>query len=946
MQQDLCNYCGMTISNKKHRLFLLDGMALVYRAHFALVNSPIFTSGGINTSALYGFTNTLVDLIKKQKPTHLALVFDTQAPTVRHVEFPAYKAQRDEMPDDLRIAIPHVKRLCEAFNIPVLTLDGYEADDIIGTLAKKAEAAGDFETFMVTPDKDFAQLVDENTHIYKPAYRSAPPEIIGVAEVLEKWEVERPEQVIDILGLWGDASDNIPGIPKVGEKTAKKLMQEFGSLEVLLENTNKLKGKLKENVETFADQARLSKKLATIILDVPIDTQLDDLLVAKMDEDKVKSLFVEFEFNNIGQRLFGDDFKSGRGHAFGEKEASAEASVSGDVTSVEPLLFAELKTAEDVEHHYVMVRGESARADLVADLLKQKSVALLVEGSAGMTISSLAFSWEAHKGYHVSMPSHPDRARAILEEFRPFFQAEAIDKIGYHIKKSLTILAWNGVDVRGVCVDPMIAHTLVEPDQQHGLPFLSEAFLGYTLMAPESAKPAQEADGQLMMLDIATDEDQEKSAAPAVEAVDVSRQLAGKLLPLLPAKGQDKVFYDIESPLVPVLVGMEKTGVALDTSALADFSKSLEKTIQALESEIYDIAGAEINLNSPKQLGEILFDKLKLIDKPKKTRKGQYKTNEEVLSTLAGEHPIARKILEYREATKLKNTYVDALPHSINPATHRVHTTYVQLTTATGRIQSYGPNLQNIPVRSEQGREIRKAFIPGIADAVILSADYSQVELRVMAELSGDEAMLEAFSLGLDIHAATSAKVFGVALEDVTPEMRRVAKMVNFGIIYGITQFGLAQRLRIPRKEAGQLINDYKKLYHGVSNFMERVVRECRENGYVETITGRRRYMRNINSSNNAVRSAAEREAINSPIQGTAADMIKIAMVNIDRGLRTEGFAAKMLMQVHDELVFEVPHSEVAAVTSLVKEYMTTAIPMRVPIVVDSGTGANWLDAH
>ncbi|MCB1096964.1 MAG: DNA polymerase I, partial [Verrucomicrobiae bacterium] len=851
--------------------------------------------------------------------------------------------QRDEMPDDLRIAIPHVKRLCEAFNIPVLTLDGYEADDIIGTLAKKAEATGNFVTFMVTPDKDFAQLVDENTFIYKPGYRGAGPEIMGVAEVLEKWEIERPEQVIDILGLWGDASDNIPGIPKVGEKTAKKLMKEFGSVEVLLESADKLKGKLKENVENFADQARLSKKLATIILDVPIDIQLDDLAIAELDEEKVKSLFVEFEFNNIGQRLFGDDFKSGRGHAFGEKESDV---AKHEEPSVQPLLFAKLKAAADVDHDYVVVCGEKARVGLVSDLLKQKSVALSVEGGADTRLSSLSFCWEAHKGYHVTMPSHPDQAKAILEEFRPFFEAGEIDKIGFHIKKSLTILAWNGVNVRGVCIDPMIAHTLVEPDQQHSLPFLSEAYLGYTMNASKSGKAGEESNGQLMMLDMDTEEEQEKTAAPLVEAVDVSLQLSAKLLSLLPTKGQDKVFYDIESPLVPVLVGMEKTGVALDTGALAEFSKSLETKIRSLEADVFEIAGAEINLNSPKQLGEVLFDKLKLLDKPKKTKTGQYKTGEDVLSTLAGEHEIARKILEYREASKLKNTYVDALPHSINPVTHRVHTTYLQLTTATGRLQSHGPNLQNIPVRSEQGREIRKAFVPGIPDAVILSADYSQVELRVMAELSGDEAMLEAFNLGLDIHTATSAKVFGIPLEEVTPEMRRIAKMVNFGIIYGITQFGLSQRLRIPRKEAGQLINDYKKQYHGVSSFMERVVRECRQNGYVETITGRRRYMRDINSSNNSVRSAAEREAINSPIQGTAADMIKIAMVNIDRRLRSEGFAAKMLMQVHDELVFEVPNSEVAAVTMLVKECMSTAIPMKVPIVVDAGIGANWLDAH
>ncbi|MGK0184697.1 MAG: DNA polymerase-1 [Verrucomicrobiales bacterium] len=934
-------------SNKKNRLFLLDGMALVYRAHFALINSPIFTSGGINSSALYGFTNTLVDLMKKQKPTHLALVFDTQAPTVRHIEFPAYKAQRDEMPDDLRVAIPHVKRLCEAFNIPVLTMDGYEADDIIGTLAKQAEATGEFETYMVTPDKDFAQLVDSHTHIYKPGYRGGSPEIIGVPEVLEKWEIERPEQVIDILGLWGDASDNIPGVPKIGEKTAKKLMKAFGSVEVLLESTDKLKGKQKENLIEFADQARLSKKLATIILDVPIGVSLDDLVVRSLDEPKVKSIFVEFEFNNIGNRLFGDDFKAGRGHGIEGGGTTADgASGGGESSSGEKQLFAELKTISQVEHSYTIVQDAAARAVLLKEMLQQKSVAFAVKTSGGHEISALAFSWQSHHGAYVPMPAQPRQVTALLKEFRAFFGEEKIDKIGYHLKNSLTTLAWNGVSVSGACIDPMIAHTLIEPDQQHSIEFLSEAYLGYSPIVVEKGQPAEDSNGQLMMLDIATEENLEEESNPVMEEVDISWQLADKLEKLLPEKKQDQVFYDIECPLVPVLVEMERTGVALDTKALAEFSCTLEKSMTTLEAEIYQIAGNKFNLNSPKQLGEVLFDRLKLVDKPKKTKTGQYKTNEEVLSMLAGEHPIARKILEFREASKLKNTYVDALPHAINRQTNRVHTTYLQLVTATGRIQSHGPNLQNIPVRTEQGREIRKAFIPGIPDAVIFSADYSQVELRVMAELSGDEAMLEAFQLGQDIHSATSAKVFAVPIEEVTPEMRRTAKMVNFGIIYGITQFGLAQRLGIPRKEAGQIIHDYKKQYHGVSNFMERIVRECRDSGYVETITGRRRYMRDINSANNSVRSAAEREAINSPIQGTAADMIKIAMIRIHKRLQAEGFAAKMLMQVHDELVFEVPHAEVDALQTLVTECMSNAIPMKVPIVVDSGTGATWLDAH
>jgi DNA polymerase-1 len=938
---EFCEEGPMANPSPTKRLFLLDGMALVYRAHFGLINSPIYTAGGVNTSALFGFTNTLVDLIKKQEPTHIALVFDTHAPTVRHIEFPEYKANRDEMPEDLREAIPNVKRLCEAFNIPVLTLDGYEADDIIGTLARRASEAGGFETFMVTPDKDFAQLVSELTHIYKPGYRGGSHEIIGVKEVLDKWEVERPEQVIDILGLWGDASDNIPGIPKIGEKTAKKLVKQFGSVEAILENTDKLKGKQKENVENFAEQGRLSKKLATILLEVPIDVDLNALAIREPDEDKVKSLFVEFEFNAIGQRMFGDGFKAGRGHSVAEKASDTKS----ESDEQQPLLFAELKSIHDVEHVYSIVQSADGRAELLVQLLQQASVAFVVERNGGNAVSGLAFSWKSHRGHYVTVPRHPKEARAVLVEFEPFFGSETIEKIACDLKRGLSVLAWNQIVVRGVGIDPVIAHTLIEPEQKHTLAFMAEAYLGYTLIASGEKRTPVDVRGN-MMLDLTEEKDVAETAEPIAEAADIIWQLTPKLRELLGGKGQEKVFYEIECPLVPVLVDMEKTGVALDTHALAEFSKSLQKEMDILESEIYELAGSEFNLNSPKQLGEILVDRLNLIEKPKKTKGGQYKTDKSVLSALAREHPIAEKILYSREKSKLKSTYVDALPDAINPATGRVHTTYLQLATATGRIQSHGPNLQNIPVRSDQGKEIRRAFVPGIPDAVILSADYSQIELRVMAELSGDEAMLEAFRDGHDIHAATSAKVFGVDLNEVTPDMRRTAKMVNFGIIYGITQFGLSQRLGIPRKEAGQIINDYKKQYHGVSAFMERVVRECSENGYVETITGRRRYMRDINSSSRVVREEAERETINSPIQGTAADMIKIAMVNIDRRLREGGFKANMLMQVHDELVFEVPSVEIEAVTALVTDCMKNAISMKVPVVVDFGTGINWLDAH
>ena len=909
---------------------MLDGMALVYRAHFAFINSPIFSSAGVNTSALYGFTNTLVDLIQNQKPTHLAIVFDTSAPTVRHKEFPEYKANRDEMPEDLREAIPNVKRLGEAFQIPVITLDGYEADDIIGTLAKRAEASGDTETFMVTPDKDFAQLVSIHTHIYKPGYRGSPPEILKLQDVLDKWEVERPEQVIDILGLWGDASDNIPGIPKIGEKTAKKLVKQFGSVEGLLENTDQLKGKQKENVENFAEQGRLSRKLAEIIIDCPVDVSVEDLSLKGIDEDKVKNLFVEFEFNAIGKRLFGSDFKAGRGFAVEEKKADEDEA---------PLLFAELKSIDDVEAKYAIAATKGERAKLIKELESSESFGFVVDGEKGK-ITGLGFAISEFHGAYVPI-SDP----AVTSEFAAVFSTEGREKICHHVKHSLSLLAWEGLTAQGPFFDPMIAHQLIAPDQKHGIEFLAESLLGYTVIEEDGTSGGMEESGQLTMLDIA-DDHTEKRSRRLTEFADVSLRLMPILKDRLGNKGQEKVFFEIECPLVPVLVEMERIGVALDTEALADFSAELQKEMDALEKDIYLLAGEEFNLNSPKQLGEILFGKMQLVDKPKKTKTGQFKTNEEVLSGLATEHEIAQKILDFRESSKLKSTYVDALPHAIDDRTGRVHTTYLQLVTATGRIQSNGPNLQNIPIRTEQGREIRKAFVAGSEGGLIFSADYSQIELRVMAELSGDEAMLEAFQQGHDIHAATSAKVFGVHIDDVTPEMRRTAKMVNFGIIYGITQFGLAQRLRIPRKEAGQIIHDYKKEYHGVSAYMERVVRECRQHGYVETITGRRRYIRDVNSSNNTVRSAAERTAINSPIQGSAADMIKIAMIRIADELRASSLKSQMLMQVHDELVFETSESETQELSELVTKCMKTAIPMKVPIVVDWGVGKNWLDAH
>ncbi|MGI8604812.1 MAG: DNA polymerase I [Verrucomicrobiales bacterium] len=952
-------------------LYLLDGMALAYRAHFALIRSPIFTSAGANTSALYGFTNTLIELLKNRQPTHLGVVFDTSAPTARHTQFPAYKAQRQEMPEDLAVAIPAIGRLCSAMNIPVLALDGYEADDIIGTLAKRAGGAEDFVTYMVTPDKDFAQLVTDRTLIYRPGTGGSPAEIWGVPEVCAKWEVSRPEQVIDVLALWGDTSDNIPGVPGFGEKTAKALIGRFGSVEELLKNTAELKGKQREKIEEHAEQARFSKWLATIITNVPVALELDDLAVRPFDEEKVKTLFVEFEFNSLGKRLFGEGFKAGRTAARAAEAAyasplSPEQPASGVVMlSVELDLFSQappapevpaapsLTTITDVPHWYQVAQSPEARAGLIGELLQQKAFCFDSETSSldekTAEVVGLSFSWKDHTGWFVPMPAGGAGA-AVLNEFRPVFNSEGIEKIGHNLKFDLGVLGWHGIDVRGPFFDTMLAHALVEPDQRHAMDYLAEVYLGYspvpiTDLIGQRLKDAADLFAQLSMTDV-MQTDLGKVAEYAAEDADVAWQLAARLRPLLKQKGLERVFYQIEGPLLPALVEMERIGVLLDVPALNSMSRELTKQITALEKEVHILGGGPFNLNSPKQLGEVLFDRLGLAEKPKKTRTGQYQTNEETLLGLATKHKIVDKILEHREATKLKGTYVDALPQAVFSGTGRVHTTYLQLLTATGRLSSNNPNLQNIPIRTPMGREIRRAFIAPKGHE-IFCADYSQIELRIMAAISGDPAMREAFANGHDIHAATASRVYGVPMDQLLPEMRRTAKMVNFGIIYGISAFGLAQRLGIPREEARGIINGYFSQYPGVKAYMDRIIGEARTNGFVETLSGRRRYLRDINSGNATVRAAAERTAINTPIQGSAADMIKIAMAKIATALRERGLRTRMLLQVHDELVFEVPLTDKTAVEAVVVDLMKNAMPLEgVPIVVDTGWGKNWLEAH
>lgn len=931
-------------------------MALLYRAHFAFIRSPIFTSDRVNTSALYGFTTTLLDIIQNQKPTHIAVALDTAAPTPRHEIFPAYKAQRDEIPEDIAMAIPQTKRLLAAMNIPLLVKDGWEADDIIGTIAKRAEA-GDCETFMVTPDKDFGQLVSVKTKIFKPGRAGGDVEILGVAEVCERWGIDRPEQVIDLLGLMGDASDNIPGIKGVGEKTATDLIKAHGSIEAVIANADKLKGKLAEKVRAGAEMAILSKKLATIMCDAPVEQSLAELQLREHDAEALKAFLSEFEFNAIGKRLFGEDFKAGRGRlekagqaaSLPTSQSATAADLFAGPAEAEPAA-AKLQTIADTQHTYQLIRAKADRSALIKELLKQPCFCFDSETSSldprDTEIVGLSFSWQAGTGCFVLFPRDKLAAKEVLEEFREVFTRQGVEKIGHNLKFDLSVLLAHGLEVAGPFFDTMLAHSLIEPDQRHGMDYCSEVYLNYTPV-PISSLIGEHKDlfGESSMAEVAAKEPQ-KVADYAAEDADVTWQLAQKFRPLLAPIGQERVFHEIETPLLPALTRMETWGVKIDVQALREFGVELDKKAAEMQRRIHEVAGTPFNLNSPKQLGEVLFDRLRLLDKPKKTATGQYQTNEQVLQSLAGAHPIVADILDYREVTKLKSTYVDALPAAVSRATGRVHTTFHQLMAGTGRMASTNPNLQNIPIRTEQGREIRKAFIPGETGWVLLSADYSQIELRVMASLSSDPAMIEAFVNRQDIHQATAARVYGVALEDVLPEMRRTAKMVNFGIIYGISAFGLSQRLGIPRSEAATIIESYFAKFPGVKRYLESIVETARKQGFVETLTGRRRYLRDIASQNATIRAAAERVAMNAPIQGSAADMIKLAMIKIDRALVQGRFRARMLLQVHDELLFELPQNEVEPVTALVKEAMVGALPLNVPIEVETGTGLTWLEAH
>ena len=916
-------------------LYLLDGMALVYRGHFAMIRNPRMTSKGLNTSSLFVFANTLLDILGNTQPSHLAVVFDTPEPTFRDEIYKEYKAQREKMPEDISGALPYIDQMCEAFNVPVIRKPGYEADDVIGTLAKIAEKDG-FTTYMVTPDKDYAQLVSNKTFISKPGRTGDGAEILGVPEVLEQWEIERVDQVIDMLGLMGDSSDNVPGIPGIGPKTAQKLIAQYDSVEGLLNHVDELKGKQKENVETYREQALLSKELVTIHLNVPLDFGLDDLAVQKRDEQKLKALFAELEFSTLGKRLFGNDFNVDQQQIslFGNETAMADVSKH--------------KTIADVEHEYHLIDTPEKRAALIEKLAQQKAFCFDTE-TTGLNprtceLLGLAFSFQPHAGYYVPMPEAPNENRAVLEEFRGILENSNAEKIGHNLKFDLAVLLWQDIRVQGPFFDTMLAAYVTAPEMRRGMDSLSLALLGYEPIKIESLiGEKKKGKTQKTLREVPLD----KVAEYAAEDADITLQLAETLRPKIAEMGQTRVFEDIECPLISVLAQMEYEGIRMEASVIETLSEDLKDELVAIQRRIYDLAGETFNLNSPKQLGDILFDKLKLDPNARRTAKTkQYQTGESILQRLAHKHEIVEQILMYRTYAKLKSTYLDMLPGTIFKNTGRVHTHYEQAVTATGRLQSHGPNLQNIPIRTEKGREIRKAFVPRNENYTLLSADYSQIELRVAAELSRDEEMHRAFREGLDIHAATAMKIYGLDERDVTDDMRRQAKTVNFGIIYGISAFGLAQRLNIPRYEAGNLIEQYFEQFPGAKKYMDDTIDFAREHGYVETMTGRRRYLRDIHSRNATTRKGAERNAINSRIQGSAADMIKIAMRRVQDALFEQNLKTRMLLQVHDELVFDLHKSEADTVMPLIEDAMKNALPMSVPIVVEMGMGNTWLEAH
>jgi DNA polymerase I len=943
---------------QEKKLFLLDGMALVYRAYFAFSQNPRVTSYGFNTSAIFGYVTTILDLLKREKPTHIGVSFDTSEPTARHIEYEAYKAHREEMPEGISNALPFIRQVTEALRIPLLIMPGYEADDIIGTLAKKAKAAG-FKVYMMTPDKDFAQLVEEDIYIYKPARMGNDIEIMGVPEVLKKWEISDVSQVIDILGLWGDAVDNIPGVPGVGEKTSKLLVQKYGSIEGLLAHTHELKGKQKENVENNKEQALLSKRLATIDINVPIEFDEQALILEEPDKEATEKLFAELEFKTLIKRVLEQGNTPTQSQAAPVTQAASggfDLFNQGAIqTKNEEIVSNEIveessvpkNTISNTNHVYEVLENKEACLAALEILLQQKEVCFDTETSqlesTEADIVGLSFAYKNHHAYYIPFPDNFEEAKSILALFEPIFIHAEIVKIGQNVKYDLNIIKRYGFTLKGPVFDTMLAHYLIEPDLRHGMDYLSGIYLNYEPVSIETLI-GKKGKNQLSMRDVSLDKIKEYAA----EDADITYQLKEKLAPELKEKNAEKLFHDLEIPLIDVLSDMEIEGIKINEGFLNDYSKELETELTQLEKDIIDLAGVKFNISSPKQLGEVLFDHLKLDPKAKKTKTGQYQTGEDVLQGLS-EHEIIQKILLVRQFQKLKSTYVDALPTMINPQTGRVHTSFNQAVAATGRLSSTNPNLQNIPIKTDKGKEVRKAFIPRNEEYLLLSADYSQIELRIIASVAKEEAMIEAFKNKHDIHQATAAKVFGKELEEVTPDERRRAKAVNFGIIYGQSAFGLSQNLGIGRKEAAQIIEDYFKAYPGIKTYMDTTINFAKEHGYVETLLGRRRYLRDINSANFTVRGFAERNAINAPIQGSAADMIKLAMIKIHHALKDPAngiLKSKMILQVHDELVFDAHKDEIELLKPLVIQNMEAAMELLTPVVAEVGIGENWLEAH
>jgi DNA polymerase-1 len=939
------------MSEKK--LFLLDAMALIYRAYFALQRSPRITSKGKNTNAQFGFTNTLLELLNKEKPTHLAVVFDTKAATVRHDDFTDYKANREEAPEDLVAAIPDIKRIIQGFNLPCKEMDGYEADDLIGTLAWEAADLG-YTVYMVTPDKDYGQLVKENVLIYKPAAFGQGPQVLGIKEVCEKWDIKRVDQVIDLLGLMGDASDNIPGIKGVGEKTAAKLLAQYDNLETVLEFAHEIKGALGEKVRAGRESAIMSKRLATIITNVPVAFHEEDFRVKEWNKDALKEVFGELEFKTLAARLLGEPAAANK-DLFGNEVRSKTSAPAKEESlpalgAAQQMLFDMLPQSTDtihtVPHEYVLL-SEPDIDGFIEELKARPEICFDTETTnidANLAdLVGLSFSWEKGKAFYLPVPADIEGVTAILERFRPVFEDASKEWIGQNIKYDMLVLKWYGYELKGKIYDTMLAHYVIEPEGKRNMDVLSLKYLNYEPVSIETLI-GKKGKGQGNMRDVALNEIKDYAA----EDADVTLQLKQVFDPLLKEKEVERVFREIENPLVPVLTDMEYEGIRVDEGFLQNYSRELETDIRQAEESVYTQAGVRFNLASPKQLGEVLFEHMKLDPKAKKTKTGQYATGEDVLEKLRSQHQIVADILTYRELTKLKSTYVDALPLLINPKTGRLHTSFNQAVAVTGRLSSNNPNLQNIPIRTDRGREIRKAFIPRDADHVLLSADYSQIELRIIAAISQDERMIQAFIDGKDIHTATAANVYGVPEAEVDKNMRRNAKAVNFGIIYGQSAFGLAENLGISRTEAKSIIDAYFAQFSGIRQYMSTTVAFAHDHGYVQTLSGRKRWLPDIFSGNQTIRGYAERNAINMPIQGTAADMIKRAMIAVHAALKREKLLTKMILQVHDELVFDVPKAELAQVQELIVREMEQAmpLPMGVPVRAESGTGANWLEAH